>query len=180
MHPMEGAVRGGEVLALVQRSVRRRDYELRRGHRDVGWLRFPAGRRSTAQANGDQTGFLALTASQGGVQVRSREAGGTTIATVEPTGRGARLIRTTHGSATSWRRTGRHRWVIESRETILLSLTAVQGLLKSSVRITVQQDIPEPAVMLLCLIGGFLALRELQAEIDGSASAGGVIATGAG
>ena len=180
MHPMEGAVRGGEVLALVQRSVRRRDYELRRGDRDVGWLRFPPGRRSTAQAEGSQTGSLLLTASRGGVEVRSGEGGGTTVATVERAGRGAWVIRTTHGSATSWRRTGRHRWVIGSGETSLLSLTAVQGLLKSSVRITAQQDIPEPAGMLLCLIGGFLALRELQAEIEGSASVGGVVATGAG
>lgn len=180
MHPMEGAVRGGEVLALVQRSVRRRDYELRRGDREFGWLRFPPGRRSTAQAYGDQTGFLALTASRGGVEVRSQEGGGTTVATVERAGRGARLIRTTHGSAAGWRRTGRHQWVIGSGETNLLSLTAVQGLMKSSVRITAQQDIPEPAGMLLCLIGGFLALQELQAEIDGSASVGGVVATGAG
>lgn len=88
MHPMEGAVRGGEVLALVQRSVRRRDYELRRGDREVGWLRFPSGRRSTEQADGDQTGLLALTASRGDVEVRSRKAGGTTVATVERAGRG--------------------------------------------------------------------------------------------
>jgi hypothetical protein len=73
MHPMEGAVRGGEVLALLQRSVRRRDYDLRRGDRHVGWLRFPRGQRSTAQADSDQTGSLALTASRGGVEVRSRE-----------------------------------------------------------------------------------------------------------
>jgi hypothetical protein len=33
--------------------------------------------------------------------------------------------------------------------------------------------------MVLCVIGGFLALRELQAEVDGSASVAGV-ATGAG
>ena len=52
--------------------------------------------------------------------------------------------------------------------------------MKSSVRITAQQDLPESAGMLLCFIGGFLYLRELQAEIDGSASVGGVVATGAG
>jgi hypothetical protein len=51
--------------------------------------------------------------------------------------------------------------------------------MKSSVRITAQQDLPESAGMLLCFIGGFLYLRELQAEIDGSASVGGVVATGA-
>ena len=108
MHPVEGAVRGGEVLALVQRSVRRRDHELRRGDREVGWLRFPTGRRSMAQADGDQTGLLALTPSRGGAEVRSRKAGDTTVATVERAFRGALLICTAHGSATSWRRTGRH------------------------------------------------------------------------
>jgi hypothetical protein len=49
-----------------------------------------------------------------------------------------------------------------------------------SVRITVQQEIPAPTVVLLCLIGGFLALRELQAEADGSAAVAGIVATGAG
>ena len=34
--------------------------------------------------------------------------------------------------------------------------------------------------MLLCVIGGFLALREPQAEVDGSASVAGIVATGAG
>lgn len=106
MPTMEGAVRRGEVLALLQRSVRRRDYELRRGDRDVGWLRFPPGRRSTAQADGDLIGFLALTAGPEGVEVRSREAGGATVATVGRAGRGGRLICTTHGSGTSWRSAG--------------------------------------------------------------------------
>jgi hypothetical protein len=32
----------------------------------------------------------------------------------------------------------------------------------------------------LCLLGGFLALRELQAEVDASAAVGGIVATGAG
>lgn len=36
-----------------------------------------------------------------------------------------------------------------------------------------------PDGMLLCLIGGFLALLELQAEIDGSASVAGVVVTAA-
>ena len=40
------AVARGEVLVLTQRSVRRRDYELRRGDEVVGWVRFPPGRRS--------------------------------------------------------------------------------------------------------------------------------------
>ena len=87
---------------------------------------------------------------------------------------------TSCGEAKSWRRAGWHRWVIGAGEADLLSLTAVEGLVRSSVRITAQQDVPEPTGTLLCLIGGFLALRELQAEIDGSAGVGGVVATAAG
>jgi hypothetical protein len=34
--------------------------------------------------------------------------------------------------------------------------------------------------VLLSVIGGFLALRELQAEIDASAAVGGIVAAGAG
>ena len=180
MDPMEGVVRRGEVLVLAQRSLRRRDYGLRRGDGEVGWLRFPPGRRAIARAGGDHTGVLTLTATRGVVEVRGAEGGGALVATVERAGRGARLIRTTHGSAARWRKTGWHRWVIVAGETELLGFTGAQGLLKSSVRITARQDLPGPAGMLLCVIGGFLALRELQAEVDGSASVGGIVATGAG
>jgi hypothetical protein len=103
--PMAGAVRRGEVLTVGQRSVRRRDYGLRRGDRDLGRLRFAPGRRSLAQAE-----------------------------------------------------------------------TAAQGLLRSWVQITVQQDLPEQAAVLLSVVGGFLALRELQAEVDASAAVGGIVA----
>jgi hypothetical protein len=65
-------------------------------------------------------------------------------------------------------------------EAELLRFTGAQGLLRSSVRITAHQDLPGPAGMVLCVIGGFLALRELQAEVDGSASVAGIVATGAG
>jgi hypothetical protein len=181
MDPMEGAVRRGEVLTLVQRSVRRRDYALRRGDRDVGGLRFPPGRRAVAQAEAEGTGSLALTASRGGVEVRGGAGGGVIVASVERTGRGgARLIRTGGSTTTGWRRTGWHRWAIRSGDGDLLGFTVVQGLLRSSVRVTAHQDLPEPDGMLFCLIGGFLALRELQAEVDGSASVGGIVASGAG
>jgi hypothetical protein len=178
--PREGAVRRGEVLALVQRSVRRRDYALRRGDRDVGGLWFPLGRRAAAQAEVEGTGSLALTASRGGVEVRGGAGGGGVVASVERAGRGARLIRTGGSTTSAWHRTGWHRWAIRSGDGDLLGFTAVQGLLRSSVRITAHQDLPEPDGTLLCLIGGFLALRELQAEVDGSASVGGIVATGAG
>jgi hypothetical protein len=133
-----------------------------------------------AQAEGTKVGLLVLTASSGGIEVRSGE-GGATVANVERARRGSAVIRVAQGPPLRWHRTGRwHRWAIGSGEAHLLGFTAAQGFLRSSVRITAQQDLPEPAVVLLCLIGGFLALRELQAELDGSAAVGGIVAAGAG
>ena len=178
--PVESSVRRGAVLTLVQGSMRRRDYELRGGDRALGRLRFPPGRRSMAEAEGNEVGHLVLTSSPEGIQVRSGE-GDATVATVKRDRRGTAVIRLTQGSPMRWHRAGRwHRWAIGSGEADLLRFTATQGLLRSSVRITSQQEIPEPAVVLLCLIGGFLALGELQAEIDGSAAIGGIVAAGAG
>jgi hypothetical protein len=178
--PMQGAVRRGEVLALVQRSVRRRDYGLWLGDRDLGRLRFAPGRRSLAQADADQTGPLVLRAGRGGVEVRRRD-GGTTVATVEGGRRGAMVIRIPRGPAYGWRRSGRwQRWAIGAGEADLLHLVAGQGFLRSWVEITVQQDLPEQAAVLLSVIGGFLALRELQSEVDASVAVGGVVAAGAG
>jgi hypothetical protein len=179
--PMEGTVRPGELLTLVQRSVRRRDYELRRGDQDLGRLRFAPGRRAVARAETDQTGALVLTAVRGRVEVRRRD-GGATVATVEGGRRGTMVIRTPEGAALGWRRSGRwHRWTIGAGEADLLRFTAAQGFLRSWVRIAVQQDLPEQAAVLLSVIGGFLALRQLQAEVDGSAAAvAGIVAAGAG
>jgi hypothetical protein len=178
--PREGTVRQGELLTLVQRSVRRRDYGLRRGDQDLGRLRFTPGRRAVARAETDQTGALVLTAVPGGVQVRRRD-GGATVATVEGGRRGAMAIRTLQRPY-GWHRSGRwNGWAIGAGEADLLRFTATQGFLKSGVRITVQQDLPEQAAVLLSVIGGFLALRELQAEVDGSAAAvAGIVAAGAG
>jgi hypothetical protein len=179
--PMDGAVRRGEVLTLQQRSVRRRDYRLRRGDRDLGRLRFAPGRRSAAQAETVQTGALVLTAGRGRVEVRRRDSG-TTVATVEGGGRrGAMVIRTAQGLAYGWRRSGRwQRWTIGAGQADLLRVTAAQGFLKSWVQITIQQDLPAQAAVLLGVVGGFLALRELQAEVDASAAVGGIVAAGAG
>jgi len=178
--PMEGAVRRGEILTLAQRSVRRRHYGLRRGDQDLGRLQFPLGRRLVAQAETDQTGALVLTAGLGGVEVRHRD-GVAMVATVEGGRRGTMVIRTAQGPAYGWRRSGRwHRWTIGVGQSDLLRITAAQGFLKSWVQISVQQDLPEQAAVLLSVIGGFLALRELQAEIDASAAVGGIVAAGAG
>jgi hypothetical protein len=177
--PMEGTVRRGEVLTLVQRSVRRRHYGLRRGDQDLGRLRFAPGRRSVAEAETEQTGALVLTAGLGGVEVRHRD-GGTMVATVEGGRRGTMVIRTAQGPAYGWRRSGRGHWTIGVGQADLLRLTAAQGFLKSWVQISVQQDLLGRAAVLLSVIGGFLALRELQAEIDASATIGGIVAAGAG
>lgn len=175
------AVQRAEPITLTQRSVRRREYELRRGDQGIGWLRFPPGRRSVAQAQGNETGSLTLVASSGGVDVRGGPDAAAMIATVEAERRGTAVIRMVRGPAFGWRRTGRrHRWAVGAGEATLLRFVAAQGLLKSSVRITAQPGIPDRTVVLLCLIGGFLALRELQAEADGSAAVAGIVATGAG
>jgi hypothetical protein len=178
--PMQGTIRRGEVLTLQQRSLRRRDYGLWLGDRDLGRLRFAPGRRSLAQAETDQTGALVLTAGRAGVEVRHRD-GGAAVAIVERGRRGTMVIRTAQGPAYGWRRSGRwHRWTIGVGEADLLGFAAAQGFLKSWVQITAQQDLPEPVAVLLSVIGGFLALRELQVEVDASAAVGGIVAAGTG
>jgi hypothetical protein len=178
--PIHGAVRRGEVLTLEQRSGRRRDYRLGRGDRDLGRLRFAPGRRSLAQAETDQTGALVLTAGRGGIEVRRRD-GGAPVATVEGGRRRGMMICTAQGPVYGWRRSGRwQRWTIGVGQVDLLGVTAAQGLLRSWVQITVQQDLPEPVAVLLSLVGGFLALRELQAEVDASAAVGGIVAASTG
>jgi hypothetical protein len=177
--PTQGTVHRGEVLTLEQRSVRRRHYELRRGDQELGRLQFARGRRAVARAETDQTGALVLTTARGSVEVRRDD--GATVATVLP-GRGRTMvIRTLQRPAYGWRRSGRwNGWTIGVGETDLLRFTAAQGFLTSWVQITVEQDLPEPVALLLSLIGGFLALRELQAEGDGSAAVGGIVAAGTG
>jgi hypothetical protein len=179
--PDDSTVRRGEALTLTQQSARRRAYELRRGDQVVGWLQFPPGRRSVALAEGGGSDSVVLTASSGRVEVRGGPDAAATIATVERAPRGAAVIRTVQGPALEWRRTSRwHRWAIDDGKATLLRFAAVQGLLRSSVRIRVQQVIPEQTAVLLCLIGGFLALGSLQTETDAGAAVGGIVAAGAG
>ena len=178
--PTQGAVHRGEVLTLEQRSVRRRHYELRRGDQELGRLQFAPGRRALAQAETDQTGALVLTTARGRVEVRHRDSGATVATVLFGRGR-TMVIRTLQRPPYGWRRSGRwNGWTIGVGETDLLRFTAAQGFLTSWVQITVEQDLPEPVAVLLSLIGGFLALRELQAEVDGSAAVGGIVAAGTG
>jgi hypothetical protein len=142
---------------------------------------LPARQTSTALAEGIETGSITLTARSGRVVVAGGPDAAALIATVERERGGAAVIRSVQGPALRWQRAGRrHRWAIDDGDAILLRFSAAHGLLKLSVRITVQQEIPAPTVVLLCLVGGFLALRELQAEADGSAAVAGIVATGAG
>jgi hypothetical protein len=134
-----------------------------------------------ALAEGEGTGSLALIASLGRVELRSGPKAAATIATVERAPAGGAVIRTVHGPALRWRRAGRwHQWAIQDGDQALLRFVAAHGWLRSSVRITAHQDLPEPTAVLLCLIGGFLTLRSLQTEVDGGAGVGGIVAAGAG
>jgi hypothetical protein len=65
----------GEVLKLVQRSARRREFELRRDGAIVGWLRFPPGRRSVAEASAGAVGSLEPTAGSGRVDASAAVGG---------------------------------------------------------------------------------------------------------
>ena len=175
------AVGRGEVLVLVQRSVRHRDDELRRGDEVIGWLRFAPGRRSVAAAWAEATGSLALTRGRDGVEVRGGPGGAVTLATVERGTRRANMIRLAGGTELGWRRTGHwHRWVIDDHGAALLGVTAAYRLLEASVLVTAQRSVPEPTGVLLCLLGGFLALRSYQEEFDASGAIGGIVASGAG
>jgi hypothetical protein len=53
----------------------------------------------------------------------------------------------------------------------VLSIAASQGLLRSSVQISVKRTMPEQTAVLLCLIGGYLALSELRYKADLAAAA---------
>jgi hypothetical protein len=168
----------GTTLVLAQPSVRRRAYELWRGDHVLGWLRFAAGRRSVARAEGTTTGALVLIAKPGWVEVRGGPKDAV-IARVEPRSGGA-VIRIVDAPLLRWHRTGWRQWSIADGEATLLSFTTAHGLLRSSAQITVRHELPQPTGVVLSLIGGFLAIRKLQAEIDGSAAAGGIVAAGAG
>jgi len=169
------------VLELTQLSARRRDYELRRGEQVTGSLRFPPGRRSGALAEAEATGSFTIVGSRGRVEARGGPDGAATLATVERGGGGAAVIHLADGPALRWRRAGRrNRWAIDDGGASLLQFSAAHGLLRSSVRITLHRELSEPVAVLLCLVGGFLSLRSLQADIDGAAAVGGIVATGAG
>lgn len=173
-----GALGVGETLELVQPSARRREYELRRGGQVIGWLRFPPGRRSVALAEGAGIGAFVLTARPGRVELR-RGPDAAVMATVELARGGSALIRMVDAPQLRWHRLGWRHWAIADANATLLGFTTAHGVVRASARIAVQRELPEQAGVVLGLLGGFLAFRKLQAEVDGAAAIGGIVAAGA-
>jgi hypothetical protein len=123
---------------------------------------------------------MELTTRRRRVVVVGGDDGAVTLATVDLQPAGS-VIHAVEGHPLRWERTGtRSRWAILGQGEALFSVSASQGLLRSSVRISVERTMPEETAVLLCLIAGYLALGELQSVVDGGAAVGGIAATGAG
>ena len=92
--------------------------------------------------------------------------------------RGGLIIHTVEGHVVRWEKTARgNHWAMRDQDGTLLVIAAFHGLLRSSVHITVARTMPEETVVLLCLIGGYLALRELQYKADLAAAAAAAAAS---
>ena len=162
---ISGTVERGQVISLTQRSARRREYEMRTGDRALGWLRWRPGRRSFAQAEGRGIGPMELATRRGRVAVAS-VGSAEPLATVDSEGGGS-VIHVIEGHALRWEKAARgNHWAMRDQDGTLLVIAAFHGLLRSSVHITVARTMPEETVVLLCLIGGYLALSELQHKAD--------------
>ena len=155
----------GQVISLTRRSAWRREYEMRAGDRALGWLRWRPGRRSAAQAEGPGMGLIDVAARRRRVVVAG--AGGAEILATVDRGRDGSVIHTIEGHVLAWERTApRNHWAVREQGRTLLAVAASQGLLRSSAQISVEQTMPEHTAALLALIGGYLALSELQYEAD--------------
>ena len=164
-NPAGGTVGPGQVISLARRSVWRRDYDMRSGEGALGWLRWQPGRRSFAQAEGRGIGLIDLATRRRRVVV-ARAGAAEPLATVER-GRGGSVIHTGEGRALRWEKTARgNRWAMRDQDETVLVIAAFQGLLRSSAQIRVERAMPEQTAVLLCLIGGYLALSELQYNTD--------------
>jgi len=164
-NPAGGTVGPGQVISLTRRSAWRREYEMRAGDRALGWLRWRPGRRSFAQAEGRGIGLIDLATRRRRV-VAGRAGTAEPLATVER-GRGGSVIHTAGGRVLRWEKTARgNHWAMRDQDGTVLVITACQGLLRSSAQISVHRAMPEQTVVLLCLIGGYLALSELRHKAD--------------
>ena len=164
-NPAGGTVGPGQVISLARRSAWRRDYDMRSGEGALGWLRWQPGRRSFAQAEGRGIGRIDVVTRRRRVAV-ARAGAAEILATVDR-GRGSPVIRTAEGRALRWEKTARgNHWAMRDHDGTLLVIAAFQGLLRSSAQISVERAMPEQTAVLLCLIGGYLALSELQYKAD--------------
>ena len=66
---------------------------------------------------------------------------------------------------------------MRDHDQTVLVIAASRGLLRSSAQISVERAMPEHTAVLLCLIGGYLALRELQYKADLAAAAAAAAAS---
>ena len=172
------AAERGQVISLTQRAAWRREYDLRAGERALGWLRWRPGRRSAAQAEGQGIGLMVLTTRRRRVTVAG-QGGAEPLATVDHA-RGGSVIHAIEGHPLRWEKTARgNRWAIREQGEALFSVSASQGLLRSSVRIVVERTMPEETAVLLCLVGGYLALSQLRSTADTTAAIAAVTASGA-
>jgi len=161
----DGTVEGGQVIILTRRSAWRREYEMRTGERALGWLRWRPGRRSFAQAEGPGIGPIELATRRRRVVVAGA-GGAEPLATVDRKRDGS-IIHAVESHAVRWEKTARgNHWAMRDQDGTMLAFAAFQGLLRSSVQISVERTMPEQTVVLLCLIGGYLALSELQYKAD--------------
>ena len=171
-----GTVEGGQVISLTQRSAWRREYEMRAGERAVGWLRWRPGRRAFAQAEGRGIGPIELATRRRRV-IAARVGGAEPLATVDSEGGGS-VIHVIEGHALRWEKAARgNHWAMRDQNGTLLAIAAFHGLLRSSVQISVERTMPEETVVLLCLVGGYLALSELQYKADLAAAAAAAAAS---
>ena len=163
-NPADGTVGPGQVITLTRRSAWRRNYDMRAGQDALGWLRWQPGRRCFAQAEGRGIGLIDLATRRRRVVVAA--AGAATLATVDR-GRGGSVIHTIEGHALRWEKTAhRNHWAMRDQDRTVLVIAASHGLLRSSVHISVERTMPEHTAVLLCLIGGYLALGDLQHKAD--------------
>jgi len=164
-NPAGQTVGPGQVISLTRRSAWRRDYDMRAGERALGWLRWQPGRRCFAQAEGRGIGLIDVATRRRRV-IAAAAGGAAPLATVDR-GRGGSVIHTIEGQALRWEKTARgNHWAMRDQDGTVLVIAASQGLLRSSVHISAERAMPEHTAVLLCLIGGYLALSELQHKAD--------------
>jgi hypothetical protein len=91
------------------------------------------------------------------------------------------IFHTVEGRVVRWEKAARgNHWAMRDPDGTLLIITAVQGLLRSSVQISAERTMPEQTAALLCLIGGYLALSELQYKADLTAATAAAAAAASG